>query len=108
MKVNLLPKKAENDGIKAIKAAFQAVGALSGSEESLSFAEAGNPVMALVAFLAALVGPQVAAFSAQSTLNTISEEAPAIQLAAKHCFLLEDPPSDTKDNTNERCTETGK
>lgn len=96
------PKKAENDGIKAIKAAFQAVGALSGSEESLSFAEAGNPVMALVAFLAALVGPQVAAFSAQSTLSTISEEAPAIQLAAKHCFLLEDPPSDTKDNTNER------
>lgn len=96
------PKKAENDAIKAIKAAFQAVGALSGSEESLSFAEAGNPVMALVAFLAAMVGPEVAAGSAQSALKAISEEAPAIQLAARHCFLLEDPPSDTKDNTNER------
>jgi SWI/SNF related-matrix-associated actin-dependent regulator of chromatin subfamily C len=97
-----LPGVSKNDAIKAIKAAFQAVGALSGSEESLSFAEAGNPVIALVAFLAAMVGPEVAAGSAQSALKAISEEAPAIQLAARHCFLLEDPPSDTKDNTNER------
>jgi SWI/SNF related-matrix-associated actin-dependent regulator of chromatin subfamily C len=58
--------------------------------------------MALVAFLATMVGPEVAAGSAQSALKAISEEAPAIQLAARHCFLLEDPPSDTKDNTNER------
>lgn len=103
------PKKTENDAIKALGAAFQAVGALSGSEESMSFAEAGNPVMALVAFLAAMVGPEAAAGSAQSALKAISEEAPATQLAARHCFLLEDPPSDSKDppsdskdNTNER------
>ena len=35
-------------------------------------------------------------------MKAISEEALAIQLATRHCFLLENLPSDTKDNTNER------
>ncbi|KAH9300614.1 hypothetical protein KI387_012197, partial [Taxus chinensis] len=87
----------QNDAIKAVIAAFQAVGALSGSEESLSFAEAGNPVMALVAFLAAMVGREVAAASAQSALKAMRDNIPAMQLVAKHCFRLEDPSVDSRD-----------
>ncbi|GLJ29997.1 hypothetical protein SUGI_0593040 [Cryptomeria japonica] len=96
-------KIVENDAVKAVIAAFQAVGVLSGSEESLSFAEAGNPVMALVAFLAAMVGRELAAASAQSALKAIHDNTPAMQLAAKHCFRLGDPLDDSKDeNTNSR------
>lgn len=47
------------------------VGGESGATEeaSLPFAEAGNPVMALVAFVAAIVLPPVAAAAAQRALQ---------------------------------------
>ncbi|OAY67105.1 hypothetical protein ACMD2_25813 [Ananas comosus] len=34
--------------------------------------------------------------SCRSSLKAISEESPAIQLATRHCFILEDPPGDMK------------
>ncbi|XXG83381.1 hypothetical protein AAC387_Pa10g1148 [Persea americana] len=37
--------------------------------------------------------PDVAAASTQSSLKAISKDFPNIQLASKHCFLLEDPPT---------------
>lgn len=35
--------------------------------------------------------------SIRSSLKAISEDSPSMQLATRHCFLLEDPPSDNKD-----------
>ncbi|GMH38909.1 hypothetical protein BSKO_06807 [Bryopsis sp. KO-2023] len=46
-------------------------------EEVIPFADASNPVMAQVAFLAAMVGPKVAAAAAQRALEVLSEEDPA-------------------------------
>ncbi|XP_043713043.1 SWI/SNF complex subunit SWI3D [Telopea speciosissima] len=86
-----------NRALKALKEAFQAVSSLPEPEGSLSFAEAGNPVMALAAFLARLVEPNVAAASVHSLLKAISEDSPGIQLATRHCFLLEDPSDDMKE-----------
>jgi hypothetical protein len=48
-------------------------------------------------FLARLVGPDVAIASAHSSLKSISGSSPGIQLAARHCVLLEDPPDDKKE-----------
>ncbi|XP_042494678.1 SWI/SNF complex subunit SWI3D [Macadamia integrifolia] len=86
-----------NHALKALKEAFQAVSSLPEPGGSLSFAEAGNPVMTLAAFLARLVEPNVAAASARSLLKAISEDSPSIQLATRHCFLLEDPSDDVKE-----------
>ncbi|KAA8546431.1 hypothetical protein F0562_002830 [Nyssa sinensis] len=44
------------------------------SESRLPFANSGNPVMALVAFLASAVGPRVAAACAHASLATLSED----------------------------------
>ncbi|XP_031273130.1 SWI/SNF complex subunit SWI3C [Pistacia vera] len=43
-------------------------------ESRLPFANSGNPVMALVAFLASAVGPRVAAACAHAALATLSEQ----------------------------------
>ncbi|GLU00979.1 hypothetical protein SLE2022_183090 [Rubroshorea leprosula] len=43
------------------------------SENSLPFANSGNPVMSLVAFLASAVGPRVAAACAHTSLAALSE-----------------------------------
>ncbi|XP_058081748.1 SWI/SNF complex subunit SWI3D isoform X2 [Magnolia sinica] len=83
--------------VRALKDAFQAIGSLPDPGGLLSFADAGNPVMALVAFLAGLEEPGMAAASARSSLKAMAEDSPGIQLAARHCFLLEDPPSHWKD-----------
>eukprot|EP00252_Welwitschia_mirabilis_P015008 TRINITY_DN33112_c0_g1_i1.p1 TRINITY_DN33112_c0_g1~~TRINITY_DN33112_c0_g1_i1.p1 ORF type:complete len:435 (-),score=133.55 TRINITY_DN33112_c0_g1_i1:370-1635(-) len=85
-------------------AALHAFGGLLGSERSMSFAEAGNPVMTLVAFLAGIVGPQVASYSAQKALNALSDQMPSLRLAARHSFQLDDPPSDVNNLTK---TQTG-
>ncbi|KAA8536115.1 hypothetical protein F0562_028593 [Nyssa sinensis] len=68
---------SENCALKALREAFEAVGSLPTVGGRLSFAEAGNPVMALAAFL----------------------------LAARHCFVLEDPPDDKKSDDTERAVE---
>ncbi|XP_074572186.1 SWI/SNF complex subunit SWI3D [Curcuma longa] len=85
-----------NFAIDALKAAFQAVGYFP--EQGLgSFAEAGNPVMALAAFLSSIVEPDAVLTSCRSSLGAMSEDMPGIHLATRHCFVLEDPPNDCKD-----------
>ncbi|KAI3441309.1 uncharacterized protein J3R85_002585, partial [Psidium guajava] len=82
----------ENLALKALGEAFEALGYSSTPESSLSFAEVGNPVMALAGFLARLVGSDVAAASARRSLKSVSGNSPGLQLAMRHCFILEDPP----------------
>ncbi|XWS54897.1 hypothetical protein CRYUN_Cryun10bG0129100 [Craigia yunnanensis] len=89
----------ETCAIMALREAFEAVGYNLTSESTLSFADVGNPVMALAGFFARLVGPNIAAASAQSSMKSLSGSSPSIQLAASNCFLLEDPPDDKKEPT---------
>ncbi|KAL9238196.1 hypothetical protein vseg_012657 [Gypsophila vaccaria] len=102
---------AENsDGVilKALMEAFDAVGWPVAPQENLCFAEAGNSVMALAAFLAQLVDPNLAMASAHSSLRSISKSSPGSQLAARHCFILEDPPDDKNEQTIDESTTTEK
>lgn len=46
--------------------------------QPIPFADAGNPIMAQMAFLAAMVGPKVAAAAAQAALESLTAEDPAI------------------------------
>ncbi|KAG8368251.1 hypothetical protein BUALT_Bualt15G0025900 [Buddleja alternifolia] len=97
--VNESDKKSEvteSFGLKALKEAFEAVGSLPSPGEKLSFAEAGNPVMTLAAFLVRLVEPTIATASVRSILKHLSGNYSGEQLAARHCFRLEDPPDDKK------------
>ncbi|XP_068324343.1 SWI/SNF complex subunit SWI3D-like isoform X1 [Pyrus communis] len=87
----------ENFALKALKEAFEVVGYPPMSEGHLSFTEVGNPAMALAAFLARLVGPDAAIASAHNSLKSISASSPGTELAARHCFILEDPPNDSKE-----------
>ncbi|XP_022763273.1 SWI/SNF complex subunit SWI3D-like isoform X2 [Durio zibethinus] len=87
----------ENCAIMALREAFEAVGYNLTSESILSFADVGNPVMALAGFFARLVGPNIAAVSAQSSLKSLSGSSPSVHLAARNCFFLEDPPDDKKE-----------
>ncbi|XP_044509074.1 SWI/SNF complex subunit SWI3D-like isoform X2 [Mangifera indica] len=90
----------ENIALKALREAFEAVG-YHPPESPHSFAEVGNPVMTLAAFLSLLVGPGVATASTRSSLKSISGNSPAMQLAARHCFVLEDPPGDKEPTQSE-------
>ncbi|XP_061363567.1 SWI/SNF complex subunit SWI3D-like [Gastrolobium bilobum] len=83
--------------LNALKEAFAAVGYSPGPEGPSSFAEVGNPVMALAAFLARLVGSDLAVASAHSSLKSMSGNYPGTELAARCCFLLEDPPDNKKE-----------
>ncbi|KAL6209629.1 hypothetical protein ACLB2K_020569 [Fragaria x ananassa] len=87
----------ENLALKALKEAFEVVGYPQTPESQLSFADVGNPAMALAAFLARLVGPDHAIASAHNSLKSITADAPGIELASRHCFILEDPPTDRKE-----------
>ncbi|KAE8702235.1 organ-specific protein S2-like [Hibiscus syriacus] len=95
--------KTENCALVALREAFKAIGYNLTSESTLSFADVGNPVMALAGFFARLVGPNIVAASAQSSLKSLSGSCPSIQLAARNCFVLEDPPDDKKEPT---CSES--
>ncbi|KAH6789346.1 hypothetical protein C2S51_004352 [Perilla frutescens var. frutescens] len=86
----------ESFALKALKEAFEAVGSLPLPGEKLSLAEAGNPVMTLAAFLVRLVEPYIANASVCSLLKSLSSGYSSEQLAARHCFTLEDPPDDEK------------
>ncbi|XP_052153531.1 SWI/SNF complex subunit SWI3D-like [Oryza glaberrima] len=81
----------------ALKYAFEAVGHIPKIEELGSFTEAGNPVMALAAFLSGLVDHDDVTTLCCSSLKAISDMSPALQLATMHCFILQDPPNDLKD-----------
>ncbi|XP_054778921.1 SWI/SNF complex subunit SWI3D isoform X2 [Prosopis cineraria] len=94
--VKLGQEAGDNFVLKALGEAFEAIGYSSGPEGPSSFAEVGNPVMALGGFLARLVGSDMAVASAHSSLKSISSNSPSIELAARHCFLLEDPPDEKK------------
>ncbi|KAK8626831.1 hypothetical protein V6N13_134461 [Hibiscus sabdariffa] len=89
----------ENCAIMALREAFEAIGYDLKSERTLSFADVGNPVMALAGFFARLVGPKIATTSAQSSLKALSGSSPSIRLATRNCFLLEDPPDDKNEPT---------
>ncbi|CAJ1933486.1 unnamed protein product [Sphenostylis stenocarpa] len=94
-------EEAGNDcAINALKEAFAAVGYSPGPEGPSSFAEVGNPVMALATFLAHLVGTDVAVASAHSSIKSMSRNSPGIELAARCCFLLEDPMDNRKEPTS--------
>ncbi|RLN39796.1 SWI/SNF complex subunit SWI3D isoform X3 [Panicum miliaceum] len=88
-------EKLPNVAIDILKSAFEAAG--HSPEYEGSFTDAGNPVMALAAFLAGLVDDDSATTSCRSSLKAISEVSPALQLASRHCFILEEPPNDLKD-----------
>ncbi|KAK7312351.1 hypothetical protein VNO77_36142 [Canavalia gladiata] len=91
-------QEAGNDcALNALKDAFTAVGYSPGPEGPSSFADVGNPVMALATFLAHLVGSDVAVASAHSSIKSMSRNSPGIDLAARCCFLLEDPPDNKKE-----------
>ncbi|KAK2988566.1 hypothetical protein RJ640_016426 [Escallonia rubra] len=84
----------ENCALKALREAFEAVGSLPLPEEQFSFAEAGNPVMALAAFLVRLGEPNTITASACTSVKSTLGNASGVQLAARHCFLLEEPRDD--------------
>ncbi|XP_021731613.1 SWI/SNF complex subunit SWI3D-like [Chenopodium quinoa] len=94
--------------IKALKEAFHVAGCPLTPDDELSFAEAGNSVMALAAFLSQLVEPDLAAASSCISLKTLSQSSPGSQLAARHCFILEDPPDDKKKHIVSESTATEK
>ncbi|KAI9180194.1 hypothetical protein LWI28_002190 [Acer negundo] len=87
----------ENIALKALREAFEAVGYLPTPESPHSFAEVGNPVMALAAFLSLLVASDITTVSARNSLKSISGNSSAMPLAARHCFILEDPPGYKKE-----------
>ncbi|KAK1439843.1 hypothetical protein QVD17_05665 [Tagetes erecta] len=83
--------------VKALREAFEAVGSLSSPDEKLCFADAGNPVMALAAFLTRLVKPNIVTASARTSLKSVSSGGGAgLQLSARHSFILEDPTVETE------------
>ncbi|WCJ33877.1 SWI/SNF complex subunit SWI3D [Euphorbia peplus] len=95
--VKAAQEASEKLALKALAEAFEGAGYLSTPENKLSFAEVGNPVMALAAFLGNLVGSDVAAASAFSSLKSLNSDSPGMLLATRHCFLLEDPPDEQKE-----------
>ncbi|CAH1450335.1 unnamed protein product [Lactuca virosa] len=82
--------------VKALKEAFEVVGSLSSIDEKLSFADAGNPVMAMAAFLTRLVDPNIATATARNSLKSVSSGATGLQLSARHSFVIEDPIDEKK------------
>lgn len=52
------------------------------TDDLIPFADTGNPILSQVAFLAAMVGPKVAAAAAQRALEVLAEEDPAVAAEA--------------------------
>ncbi|PHU10594.1 hypothetical protein BC332_22454 [Capsicum chinense] len=90
----------ENCALNALRDAFTAVDFYPPPGERASFAEAGNPVMALAAFLVKLVEAKKVSASVRSSLKSISGNPSGEQLALRHCFILEDPPDDGKTSSD--------
>ncbi|KAG9155622.1 hypothetical protein Leryth_017048 [Lithospermum erythrorhizon] len=84
---------SKNFALEALKEAFEAVGTPSPGER-MSFANAGNPVMTLAAFLVRLVEPNIATAVVRNSLKSTSVSSLGELLALRHCFVLEDPPDD--------------
>ncbi|KAK1402640.1 SWI/SNF complex subunit SWI3D [Heracleum sosnowskyi] len=92
----MIQEQGENCILKALREAFEVVGSPHLPEDKFSFSEAGNPVMALAAFLVRLVEPDVVTATTRTSLKSISGNTSGTQLAARHCFLLEDPMDEGK------------
>ncbi|CAH2076844.1 unnamed protein product [Thlaspi arvense] len=91
----------ENIALKALTEAFEDVGYPITPESSLSFADLGNPVMGLAAFLVRLAGTDVATASARASIKSLQSSS-GLLLATRHCFILEDPPDNKKDSTESK------
>ncbi|CAH8380155.1 unnamed protein product [Eruca vesicaria subsp. sativa] len=90
----------ENIALKALTEAFEDVGYPITPEASVSFADLGNPVMGLAAFLVRLAGSDVATASARASVKSLNSNS-GLLLATRHCFVLEDPP-ENKDLTESK------
>ncbi|KAJ0247271.1 SWI/SNF complex subunit SWI3D [Hirschfeldia incana] len=91
----------ENVALKALTGAFEELGYPITPEASLSFADLGNPVMGLSAFLVRLAGSDVATASARASIKSLKRNSGSL-LATRHCFVLEDPPDNKKDLTESK------
>ncbi|TKW22425.1 hypothetical protein SEVIR_4G227600v4 [Setaria viridis] len=98
--VDVSGEHASNFVIDVLRSTFEVIGHFLDKEDLGSFAEAGNPVMALAAFFASVVEREDAVTSCCNSLRAISEISPALQLATGHCFILPDPPSNLEDPTS--------
>ncbi|KAL1324143.1 hypothetical protein HN51_034317 [Arachis hypogaea] len=106
-KVKICPEGGNDCALIALKEAFVAVGYSPEPEGPSSFAEVGNPVMALAAFLARLVGPDVAVASAHTALKSILGNSPGTELAARNSFILGDQPDNKEPTTRDSKNEEG-
>ncbi|KAH0900816.1 hypothetical protein HID58_040319, partial [Brassica napus] len=91
----------ENIALKALTEAFEDVGYPITPEASLSFADLGNPVMGLAAFLVRLAGADVATASARASVKSLNSNS-GLLLATRHCFVLDDPPENKTDLTESK------
>ncbi|KAL0833521.1 hypothetical protein Bca101_085410 [Brassica carinata] len=91
----------ENIGLKALTEAFEDVGYPITPEASLSFADLGNPVMGLAAFLVRLAGSDAATASARASVKSLNSNS-GLLLATRHCFVLDDPPENKTDLTESK------
>ncbi|XP_010526925.1 PREDICTED: SWI/SNF complex subunit SWI3D [Tarenaya hassleriana] len=89
----------EDIALKALAEAFEDVGYPLKAETNLSFADLGNPVMGLAAFLVRLTESDVATASVRASLKYADSSSPGLWLATNNCFFLEDPPDNKKDST---------
>ncbi|KAI4342380.1 hypothetical protein MLD38_027017 [Melastoma candidum] len=94
-------EKDENIIVKTLRESFEAVSCSSMPDGCLSFSEAGNPVMAMAEFLSQLVGSDFASAFLRGSLKSIGEGSTGIQLAMKHCFIMEDPPDQAELNLSQ-------
>ncbi|XP_024966488.1 SWI/SNF complex subunit SWI3D isoform X1 [Cynara cardunculus var. scolymus] len=91
-----------NIAVKALREAFDAVGSRPSHDGKLSFADAGNPVMAMAAFLSRLVDPNIVTASARTSLKSVSSGGTGLQLSARHSFVIEHPTDEKKPDNTER------
>lgn len=51
------------------------------------------------------MGPSRTSASVHSSLKAMSSNSSGLQLAARHCYILEDPPDDKEQVDPERCVD---
>uniref|UniRef100_A0A7I4CT55 Chromatin remodeling factor subunit n=1 Tax=Physcomitrium patens TaxID=3218 RepID=A0A7I4CT55_PHYPA len=66
-----------------------------------AFAEAGNPVMAQMAFLGTMVGSKMGREAAIASLGALQMKDPGIRLAAETAMILEDPVTNVQPSISE-------
>lgn len=66
-----------------------------------TFAEAGNPVMAQMSFLATMIGSNLGSEAAQAALAALTTKDPGVHLAAGTAMILEDAVADVERSSSE-------